>query len=594
MTGKSGITILTYAHIAAFSLGFMVVHSPVYATPNEPPAVLQFARQYQRQETPSHRQGNEPPEMATASTRTAQRQLSQLRNQIVLKEQQIASQNLTIKQLEEQLSNLELQDIPATTAATPVDNTQDIHDIAEMINRLHRLLSFNPTPDMLSDSLKQANQAVADARDEKERMQIQQAELNLQIDQLKEQLDTLQNAASQTASETETTLNTQLEKLHEENQQLTVDLAASQEKADFASAQVQQLEAAIAQLEEEKTQRTDDQQQLVQQMTEHGDIAEQLSSAQQQQQQLQDELTRRQQQLTLLETEKQQLQQQLSEAPTTEQLTASQLRVQTLQSQLDTVQTQQTALLSEKTKVAENQIKELQEQLKESAKKQKIPTITKDALKKPTTKNAYAIGLSLGDEILQLQAENSNWANTNDDQPSVLAGIIDSFEGNKKMSAEEFQKTLQDINHQVKKGRDKFMSDLEKSTKKFVTKFTQQKETKKSASGFWYQIDYAGDSDIPKNATLDISVKESLADGTVIEDMDTKGIVLTQPISAFPPVFQEALEKLKNHGTITIVVPPKLAYGEKGYPPKVPPNATMIYTLRIVEMYPESTDAEGL
>lgn len=30
-----------------------------------------------------------------------------------------------------------------------------------------------------------------------------------------------------------------------------------------------------------------------------------------------------------------------------------------------------------------------------------------------------------------------------------------------------------------------------------------------------------------------------------------------------------------------MVVPPALAYGETGYPPKVPPNATMIYELRI-------------
>jgi len=38
---------------------------------------------------------------------------------------------------------------------------------------------------------------------------------------------------------------------------------------------------------------------------------------------------------------------------------------------------------------------------------------------------------------------------------------------------------------------------------------------------------------------------------------------------------------LRNHGSIMLVVPPALAYGEKGYPPKIPPNATMIYELRV-------------
>ncbi len=38
---------------------------------------------------------------------------------------------------------------------------------------------------------------------------------------------------------------------------------------------------------------------------------------------------------------------------------------------------------------------------------------------------------------------------------------------------------------------------------------------------------------------------------------------------------------MKNHATMTLVVPPELAYGDEGYPPKVPPGATMVYTLRV-------------
>jgi FKBP-type peptidyl-prolyl cis-trans isomerase FkpA len=70
--------------------------------------------------------------------------------------------------------------------------------------------------------------------------------------------------------------------------------------------------------------------------------------------------------------------------------------------------------------------------------------------------------------------------------------------------------------------------------------------------------------------------------------METNGATLSQPVADFPPLFKEAISLLKNHGSMTLVVPPELAYGEKGYPPKVPPNATMVYTLRIAEMYPEA------
>lgn len=79
-------------------------------------------------------------------------------------------------------------------------------------------------------------------------------------------------------------------------------------------------------------------------------------------------------------------------------------------------------------------------------------------------------------------------------------------------------------------------------------------------------------------------MKETLAGGRVIQDMDRSGKVLSQPLSAFPPLFREAIGYLKNHGSLTMVVPSALAYGEAGYPPQIPPNATMVYQLRIVDV----------
>ena len=244
--------------------------------------------------------------------------------------------------------------------------------------------------------------------------------------------------------------------------------------------------------------------------------------------------------------------------------------------------------LDAEKKASSGKIHTLQAKLDAAPGHTNLPQITTDTLKQKPIREAYAMGLSLGTEILQLQAENRNWAATDSNQPGVLAGIIDVFQGNEKLPPEELQKTLMDISKKVKTGREKYIADLKKSTQTFTQNFIKQKQTKKSPAGFWYQIGYTGDSPIPQNAVLDVVVKESLANGTVIEDMEAKGMVLTQPVSAFPPVFQEVLRKLKNHGSVTIVVPPELAYGKKGFPPKIPPDATMIYDLRIAEIYPEN------
>lgn len=329
---------------------------------------------------------------------------------------------------------------------------------------------------------------------------------------------------------------------------------------------------------------------------------------------LQGKLGSAQEQQKVVQSEKDKLQHQLDNAPDAAQLADSLLKIKVLQGQIDTalilqkkdVKNEKVAktddsMLTAKNKAAESKIKalqlkldatqaELSEATKQSAssKAKGLLEVTPETLKKKSTREAYAIGVSLGTEILQLQAENRNWAATDNDKPNVLAGIIDSFQGREKLPPAELHKALINISKRVKSDREKYMGDLDKSTKNFMAKFTKQKNVKKSESGFWYRVGYSGDTPIPTGATIDVVVKESLANGTVVEDMDAKGIVLTQPISAFPPVFREALSKLKNHGSITIVAPPALAYGDKGYPPKVPPNATMIYELRISDVYPEN------
>jgi len=391
-------------------------------------------------------------------------------------------------------------------------------------------------------------------------------------------------------------------------------LAAKQSAEEKVKSLQEQLDTAQAQQKTLLTEKQQLQQNLQSSLTNKEKNGEAIAA---QVKALQDKLATAEKQHYSVQAEKEKLQQQLEQSSaSTQQLAESQLKVKALQNQLDTL-----TLVSQKEKdqnkgagkvdsvvqeiekkVAEDKLKALQDKLDSAqaqlaALEKQPPTggaaaggvaeLTAEKLKKKSTREAYAIGISLGEEILQLQAENRNWASTDSDRPSVLAGIVDSFQGKAKLHPEELQKTLMNVSERVKVGREKFISELDKSTKKFISNFTKDKGTKKSELGFWYRIGYVGDTAIPDGATIDVIVKESLTNGVVIEDMDAKGIVLTQPISAFPPVFREALAKLKNHGSITIVVPPALAYGDKGYPPKVPPNATMVYELRVSDVYAE-------
>lgn len=213
------------------------------------------------------------------------------------------------------------------------------------------------------------------------------------------------------------------------------------------------------------------------------------------------------------------------------------------------------------------------------------PIITPEILEEQQSRQNYAAGVSLGEEILQMQAERQKWG-VNTDKQIMLTGIVDSFAGHKKMTDEELNQALAASEKQVTSARDKVMSLQAQKGNSYLAQFRQGKNVRQTASGAWFRVDYAGDDALTAGATLDVVIKETLTDGTVIQDMENNGAVLSQPIDRFPPLFSEALEQLNNHGSLTLVVPPELAYGAKGYPPNVPPNATMVYTLRITDMYP--------
>ncbi|MFJ3001253.1 FKBP-type peptidyl-prolyl cis-trans isomerase N-terminal domain-containing protein [Serratia liquefaciens] len=210
---------------------------------------------------------------------------------------------------------------------------------------------------------------------------------------------------------------------------------------------------------------------------------------------------------------------------------------------------------------------------------------TPQTLKTNAGSQAYAAGVSLGRDILDMLEERKGWG-VKAERKTVLAGIVDAFAGQYQLTTDVLARALAESETAVNLARDKAGAAQQKLDEKFMSDFKKMQGVVQSASGFWYQINYAGDDPITADAIVDLVVKESLTDGTVIQDMDSAGNVLSQPLSAYPPLFKEALGHLRNHGTLTMVVPPELAYGEAGYPPKIPPNATMIYELRVVDIKP--------
>ncbi|EHG6070585.1 peptidylprolyl isomerase, partial [Salmonella enterica subsp. diarizonae serovar 61:z52:z53] len=183
------------------------------------------------------------------------------------------------------------------------------------------------------------------------------------------------------------------------------------------------------------------------------------------------------------------------------------------------------------------------------------------------------------------------------DNRILVAGIRDALNRKVLLNEPALETALREAESVARKAHQAVIREQKKAGSLYLEKFRKRKDVKQAESGFWYRTEYAGDGGVIRgdDTIVDVVVTEKLTDGTVVEDMDARGQVISQPLGDYPALFRSALTLMKNHGTVELVVPSDLAYGDGGYPPKVPPGATMVYTLRVEDVKPaaEPPGTEG-
>ncbi|MCZ4677293.1 FKBP-type peptidyl-prolyl cis-trans isomerase [Citrobacter sedlakii] len=308
-------------------------------------------------------------------------------------------------------------------------------------------------------------------------------------------------------------------------------------------------------------------------------LTQQLGLARQEKADLQTAEKTTRAQLTTVEQEKVALQARLESGKTALAQAESGLNKQAgemarLSGELATVQRDAATLEKQKT--------ELEASL--AAAKKSTQTVS---LKTAEARQAYAAGVLYARDVREAR-DGNRMLGIHLDPSALMAGLTDALAGNKLRLAPD---ALADATLSLEKtAAEAFRTVTARQAalaEKWLKKFRKEEGAARDGSGFWYRVTYGGDGEYLKpDDTVDVVVEERLADGTVVSDMDRAGSSLRQKVADFPPVFAAGLARLKNHGQITLAVPPELAYGDRGYPPDVPPGAMMIYTIRVSDVIP--------
>lgn len=206
----------------------------------------------------------------------------------------------------------------------------------------------------------------------------------------------------------------------------------------------------------------------------------------------------------------------------------------------------------------------------------------------------YALGLDLGDNF-KMQSVDINI-------DSFVQGLKDGMAGNPpKMTKDERRIVMMNFQkHMHDKLEAAFKADSEKNKKEgdaFLAVNKAKPGVVTMADGLQYKVITAGSGAKPTDSDkVLVKYTGTYLNGKVFDDTATSnnGNPITVAVSEVIPGWREALKLMPVGSTWEVVMPPSLAYGERGVAAPVNPigpNSTLVFKITLVSIAKPATAA---
>ena len=191
-------------------------------------------------------------------------------------------------------------------------------------------------------------------------------------------------------------------------------------------------------------------------------------------------------------------------------------------------------------------------------------------------KVSYALGLSIGNNLL-----GSGIKDLNTDE--FVKAIKTVMAGEKpEMSYEEAKQVLDTFFHDL---ADKINEKNIQAGKDFLAKNKEQEGVVELASGLQYQILTSGAGKSPSITNrVKCHYTGMLLDGTVFDSSVQRGEPAEFGVNQVIAGWTEALQLMKEGDKWRLFIPSDMAYGARGAGNSIPPHATLIFDVELIEV----------
>ena len=194
---------------------------------------------------------------------------------------------------------------------------------------------------------------------------------------------------------------------------------------------------------------------------------------------------------------------------------------------------------------------------------------------------SYALGLGIGHQLLQMNAEGLNI----DDFAQAIKDVMTG--GELKMKEAEAQQMVQQFFAEQEALQQAANAEKGKAAKaegeQFLAENAKKEGVKTTASGLQYQVLRDGNGKQPKATDqVECHYEGTLIDGTNFDSSYDRGQTATFPLNQVIAGWTEGLQLMHEGAKYRFFIPYQLAYGERGAGASIPPYSALIFDVELV------------